>query len=407
MREPLNTFIDFPSLDPVRAHERTTYGWRGLTEVGEVLEVKGTNGHALEIPSEIVMSAQGQPTSRHEVRNDWNVDIDAYLQHFNAAVANYKANNLPQALVESDATLQLAPTLRAKFNRAMILLASGRWTEGFDQYWKCEQQAPFMRSQVRQLIDLGLHPWMGQDINGHRLVLVHAHGFGDTLMTLRYVPQLRANGIDAVMVVPSALRSLAEQCGPVETSELSQDDFFCPMLHLLYFLQVTPALVVGSPYLNVAEKPQAWSRCEQLGRQEGTPAPRRRRVGVAWSVGKPSNGDYPREIPLPELVAALGDVEIHSMQTQGVLQAQMLGVHVHDFADFADCASLMQSMDAIVSVDTSALHLAGAIGHPHVFGLLSHWHSWRWVAPWYDNVRLCRQTADGDWSSALAQIQYD
>jgi ADP-heptose:LPS heptosyltransferase len=65
----------------------------------------------------------------------------------------------------------------------------------------------------------------------------------------------------------------------------------------------------------------------------------------------------------------------------------------------------MMEMDMIVSVDTAALHLAGAIGHPKVVGLLSHWASWRWLAPWYENVRLCRQAAAGDWSSALAQIQ--
>ena len=39
------------------------------------------------------------------------------------------------------------------------------------------------------------------------------------------------------------------------------------------------------------------------------------------------------------------------------------------------------------------------------FGLLSHWHSWRWVARLYDNVTLCTQKAPGDWSSALAQIK--
>jgi ADP-heptose:LPS heptosyltransferase len=89
---------------------------------------------------------------------------------------------------------------------------------------------------------------------------------------------------------------------------------------------------------------------------------------------------------------------------QGADEARALGVHTHEFADFADCASLMMQMDMIVSVDTAALHLAGAIGHANVVGLLSHWSSWRWVAPWYANVRLCRQAAAGDWSSALAQI---
>jgi hypothetical protein len=104
------------------------------------------------------------------------------------------------------------------------------------------------------------------------------------------------------------------------------------------------------------------------------------------------------------LVATLGGAQLHSVQTQGAEEAQALGVRVHQLEDFYACAALMLAMDRIVSIDTAALHLAGAIGHPRVDGLLSHWASWRWVAPWYSNVRLCRQTSNGDWSSALAQI---
>src|SRR5262249_24037241 len=131
----------------------------------------------------------------------------------------------------------------------------------------------------------------------------------------------------------------------------------------------------------------------------------RKRVGIAWSIGKPSDGDYPREVPLAQLVAALGGAELHSVQVQGADEARARGVHVHEFEDFADCSALMMTMDEIVSVDTAALHLAGAIGHPRVYGLLSHWASWRWIAPWYSNVKLCRQAKPDDWSSALEQVQ--
>ena len=48
----LGTFVDeaLPELDPIIAHDTTAYGWRGLTEQGEVYEVKGSNGHAAEVP---------------------------------------------------------------------------------------------------------------------------------------------------------------------------------------------------------------------------------------------------------------------------------------------------------------------------------------------------------------------
>jgi hypothetical protein len=128
----------------------------------------------------------------------------------------------------------------------------------------------------------------------------------------------------------------------------------------------------------------------------------RKRIGIAWSVGKFVDGEYPREIPLPLLVDKFGgDADMISLQVQDSEQATALGVSCPSFNDFAELAALMMMLDQIVSVDTAALHLAGAIGHPNVTGLLSHWHSWRWAAPWYPGMKFRRQAAPGDWASTL------
>jgi hypothetical protein len=385
----IDSFVDdLPELDPVIFHERTDYGWRGLTAHGEVLEVRSADGSVISIPTEITVVQGGKRIGRRAIRNDVSVDIDAYLDHFNRAVEHYRANRVDDALVASDAALLAAPATRAKFNRAMILFAAGRWLEGSAEYVECEQREPFMRSQVRAALDRGLTPWQGEDLGGKKLMLLHAHGFGDSIMMLRYVKRLREMGANVCFDVPAELQSIASQFAPLDAST---PDYFCPMLHLLHWLKVTPENVDGSPYMGV-------DRAVPGVRQD------RRRVGIAWSIGKRSDGDYPREIPLAELVASLGDAEIHSVQVQGEHEARAFGVHIHNYCDFADCARLMLKMDEIVSVDTAALHLAGAIGHPRVTGLLSHWASWRWLAPWYADMRLCRQTVAGDWSSALAQL---
>jgi hypothetical protein len=388
-RRDLDVFVDdLPDLDPVIAHQLTEYGWRGLTAQGEVLEVKSGSG----VPDSIIVACAGRPIGRRAVRNDVVVNIDDYLAHFNAVVALYRDNRTDEALIESDATLRAAPTLRARFNRAMVLLAAGRWAEGLAEYWLCEQEAPFMRPLVREALDRGLLPWRGEDLRGKRLLLLHAHGFGDTIMMLRYLPKLVAMGAEVVMDMPPELLRLTRRWPTA-----GDCDYFCPILHLLHFLDVTPQNVDGSPYMAVeAELVAHW--------RDALPR-RRRQIGIAWSIGKPSDGDYPREIPLAELVAAFPDADLHSVQVQHADEAQALGVHVHEFEDFTDCAALMMQMDEIVSVDTAALHLAGAIGHPRVTALLSYWSSWRWLAPWYANVQLCRRASADDWSSALAAIR--
>jgi hypothetical protein len=201
---------------------------------------------------------------------------------------------------------------------------------------------------------------------------------------LRYLPELTRRGAYVMLDVPQELARLVKNWPEPD----GHYDYFVPILHLLYFLNVRPDTIDATPYLAVPHRPM----------------PSGWRIGIAWSIGKPSDGDYPRQIPLAELVAALPAAELHSVQAQNAGEAQALGVQTHSFRDFADCAALMMTMDEIVSVDTAALHLAGALGHPRVFGLLSHWASWRWYARWYGNVTLCRQAAPGDWSSAIAQI---
>src|SRR6516164_10598861 len=180
------SFLDDLPCDPLIAQEDTLYGWRGLTAKGEILEVRSRNG----IPSgEVVMARGGSVVARLAQPSDGAgpASIDEYLKRYEAATVHGRANRHLDALGEWDAALAIAPTVFARYNRAMTLLALGRWLEGFWEYQECESIPALMRPPVREAIDAGLKQWRGEPIAGKHLLLIHAHGFGDTLMTLRYV----------------------------------------------------------------------------------------------------------------------------------------------------------------------------------------------------------------------------
>ena len=133
--------------------------------------------------------------------------IEDYLESFDRAVALYRANDLDEALRAAEATVALAPTLRARFNRAMVLLAMGHWVDGLEQYeCRLEFGEPFLR-----IAETGDIPrWDGSGpLTGKRLLLMHEQGFGDTIMMLRYVPLLRALGADVMLAVPPELERIA------------------------------------------------------------------------------------------------------------------------------------------------------------------------------------------------------
>jgi len=66
-------------------------------------------------------------------------------------------------------------------------------------------------------------------------------------------------------------------------------------------------------------------------------------------------------------------------------------------------------MDLVISVDTAAAHLAGALGLP-VWIALPYSPDWRWFlqrhdSPWYPTARLFRQQRAGDWDEVITTLR--
>jgi ADP-heptose:LPS heptosyltransferase len=81
---------------------------------------------------------------------------------------------------------------------------------------------------------------------------------------------------------------------------------------------------------------------------------------------------------------------------------------MEDVRDFADTAAIVANLDLVISVDTSVVHLAGAMGKP-VFLLDRYDNCWRWLSgredsPWYPSLRIFRQQRSGEWAPGLSRI---
>jgi ADP-heptose:LPS heptosyltransferase len=68
----------------------------------------------------------------------------------------------------------------------------------------------------------------------------------------------------------------------------------------------------------------------------------------------------------------------------------------------------VQNLDIIISVDTSLVHLAGALGK-EVLVLLPWVAEWRWLmdrkdSPWYPTATLIRQPNPGNWSAVIEAV---
>ena len=191
---------------------------------------------------------------------------------------------------------------------------------------------------------------------------------------------LEQRGAKVLLFAQAPLRRVLQDSFPavqvLEEGESPPADFCCPLMSLPYAFKTTLESIPASvPYLSARNRPL-----------------RPGRIGVAWSGNPEHLNDRWRSIR-PELLTPLDSFEFQSLPRSG---------------DMADTAAAMSRMDLVISVDTAAAHLAGALGKP-VWVLLPYVADWRWLSgradsPWYPSATLFRQPAPGDWETVLRQV---
>ena len=71
--------------------------------------------------------------------------------------------------------------------------------------------------------------------------------------------------------------------------------------------------------------------------------------------------------------------------------------------------ALVRQLDHVISVDTSLVHLAGALGIP-TWVMLGHHTDWRWhiegeQSEWYPDIRLFRAQPGEDWTDRIERVK--
>lgn len=297
---------------------------------------------------------------------------------------------------------------QARFNLATIELMRGNYATGWKDY-EARGSLPGARARAPGGVPL----WDGRAVAS---LLVHAEqGLGDIVQMLRYVPQIagRAGG-RVILEVPAPLRRLVERTfGSARVDVVTEVpattfEAACGWMSVPLALDVDrPERVrVRAPYLSADEPAVARFR-ERLARSPG------RKLGIVWRGSDGSTANRLRRLPeeaLAPIVSMPGWTAV-SLQF-GVRDPRLAGrplVDVSDaIADFEDLAAAMAAVDAVVSLDTGPLHLAGALGVP-VHALLPWLHDWRWGAggdrcDWYPDMPLYRQSVGGSWAAPIARL---
>jgi hypothetical protein len=299
-----------------------------------------------------------------------------------------------------------------RFDLAETLLLMGDFERGWREYryrYSLAHTTQYERKVQRPR-------WSGQPIPGKTLLIHDEQGYGDTFQFMRMVPWAKAkSGARVVLEVNAESVSLAKRLAGYDDIVARGDlppafDMHCEMMSLPMAMCLKLTDLPGPmPYLGADPARVDYWRLKLAH----LPRPM---VALVWA-GRPTHfNDANRSLQLHQLapLAQTGAsfVSIQKGPAEHQAASPPAGMPLlslsDDIRDFEDTAAILSLVDLLISVDSSPVHLAGALGVP-AWVMLPFVPDWRWMmersdTPWYPATRLFRQPGRGDWASVAASV---
>ena len=220
---------------------------------------------------------------------------------------------------------------------------------------------------------LGTSEWLGDPLNGRKLLILCEQGFGDMIQFLRYSYMFSPS--EVILHLPEGLMPLVDSRFTTTNVSTIPHDVWIPMCSLLKYVPVG----LGTPYIRI---PQYEKLLPKLN------------IGIVWKGSAKHANDKQRSMHYRDFLWLLKYGNVYSLQKDEPTKNDK-DILPTKLGTWNDTAKYINSMDLVVSVDTSVAHLAGAMGKPVITLIPSNGIDWRWgrfgeSTIWYDSMKLCR-----------------
>lgn len=382
----------------------------------QVLQIEPRHLEALQNLGKCYKDENNNELARKTWRIALDIENDADL--WGNIGATYTNNGTPdeaiQALTEG---LKLRPNDKSiRHNLALAYLEKGDWEQGFALY---DERLGLMTPERHAK---RLPRWDGTP--GKRVIVWGEQGVGDEIMFASCLPDaIAVAGKVAFECHPRLLETFRRSFPGIECHgtrkvlvpqwiDYDQWDAQISVASLPRLFRKTDADFPGTPYL----KPDA----EKVARFRGNA--NKPRIGVAWKGGIKKTRSDLRSIELATLLPVFSaiDADWHSLHYMPEAPAEILdldfeagvrlrhGARVISAENMDDFNALVASMDLIITVCTTLVHQAGAMGVP-AWCLVPDKPAWRYrvagdTMPVYESVQLIRQEPGQPWERVAERV---
>lgn len=286
---------------------------------------------------------------------------------------------------------------RAAYNRGLYVLMDGDLQEGMNLLARGRFENVFGDRKPNTPRDI----WSGTEKG--TVILRLEGGLGDQIHQVRFAQDIVDRGCKVIVSCSASLIDLFSQL-PHLSAVIAQEaigsvyhDFWVPGMSAPLSLGTEYKDVLGDAYI---QKPEILDK-------------KKFRIGLRWQ-GNPMFEDQHKKYFDPKLLfdAVAGhDVEFVSLQRDEGAQHKPDWVAESNLNSWVDTQIAAAGCDLVISSCTSVAHLSAAMGIPTwvVTPLLPYyvWATPGEKCPWYDSIRLFRQTKFEDWTEIFEKLSQE
>lgn len=376
--------------------------------------------YMLAIAKYLVRDMESSVDAAHKALSYRDNSPSLYLTLGGALVA---LDRIDEGIAAYRRALKIRPEYaEAHFHLGMLSLMRHRFREGWPGW---ERRFQMRRYGTRRKAE---PCWSGNSLKGRRLHVMAEQGLGDEVMYASCFNELIDAAESCVIECEPRLETLFRRSFPrAEVYSAADDDAKWRALDEVsadvriysssvprYLRQSVRDFPGHSGYLTPdATRVDYWK--ERLRQFDG-----RLKVGLSWRGGTLFTFRERRTLTLPMLSPLFALPGIEWINLQYGKRAEELasfagesGTQIHDWPEAIDgtydeTAALVSSLDLVISVCTSVVHLSGALGQP-VWVMAARVPEWRYgyqgdTIPWYPSARVFRQPVLGDWANVIARV---